>query len=208
MSPSRRTRRLLSASSPMRSATSNPSATISTRASEQCRSISTPGCSFRNVASSGATLLMPKLIGAASRTRPVGTLAASRAASSAARASPRMRVAWSASGRPASVSASRRDVRWNSDWPICASSRLIALDTVALLSPIASAAPLNERCSTTAAKIAQASRSGSRIDPPTGCNRQPYPKEPLEETIGFQRFRLRADGPTPSWRPRQMETSR
>src|SRR3546814_10435606 len=43
--------------------------------------------------------------------------------------------------------------------------------------PIASAAALNERCSTTAAKIAQASKSGRRIS----------------ETIHFRRFHLRAD---------------
>src|SRR3546814_18375933 len=43
--------------------------------------------------------------------------------------------------------------------------------------PIASAAALNERCSTTAAKIAQASKSGRRIS----------------ETIRFRRFHLRAD---------------
>ena len=41
---------------------------------------------------------------------------------------------------PLSVSARRREVRWNSDWPRRASSRVIAFDTVALDRPSASAA--------------------------------------------------------------------
>ena len=78
-------------------------------------------------------------------------------------------------------------MRWNSDVPRCASSRDTALDTVALERPSVSAAALNECCSTTVAKIAQASRSGSRI--------ALFPhwraSAVIVETICFQRFRLR-----------------
>ncbi len=102
-----------------------------------------------NSASTGARWRMPKVSGAATRTSPAGALAASSAASSAAWPSARMRWACSASAWPLSVSVSRREVRWNSEVPSRASSRVIALDTVALETPSASAAPLNERCSTT-----------------------------------------------------------
>ena len=113
-----------------------------------------------------ATKRMPKVIGAAIRTSPAGALAASRACSSAARASATILPARSASAAPLSVSDSRREVRWNRVVPSDASSRLTALLTVALLTPIASAAAEKERCSTTPAKIAQASKSGRRISVP------------------------------------------
>jgi hypothetical protein len=143
------------------SARSKPSATMSTRASDRSRSISTSGCAVRNRAMSGAMLAIPKPSGAATRMRPASPLPPSRAASSAASASAKIRAARSASGLPASVRASRREVRWNRAWPSRASSRAITFDTVALLTPSRSAAALNERASTTAANTAQASRSGS-----------------------------------------------
>ena len=71
------------------------------------------------------------------------------------------RAARSASFCPASVSASRREVRLNSRAPSRCSSRLTALDTVALDSASSVAAAANDRNSTTFAKIASASKSGS-----------------------------------------------
>src|SRR5690242_2864048 len=135
---------------------------------------------------------MPKVIGAATRTSPAGCVAVSCAASSAHCASARMRCACSASVLPLSVSVSLREVRWNRLVPRCASSRAIAFDTVALETPIASAAALNERCSTTQAKIAQASRSGRRIPLPPSC-RAKCSRCLRLETIGFQRFYFHRD---------------
>src|SRR3546814_2828087 len=60
---------------------------------------------------------------------------------------------------PVSVSESRRDVRWNNVAPMLLSRRDIAFDTVALERPSALAAAVKERCSTTAANMAQASKS-------------------------------------------------
>jgi len=71
------------------------------------------------------------------------------------------RAARSDSFCPASVNASRRDVRLNSRAPSRSSSRLTAFDTVALDSASSVAAAANDRNSTTFAKIASASKSGS-----------------------------------------------
>src|SRR6185437_4239430 len=80
---------------------------------------------------------------------------------SAASPSARSRVARSASFCPASVSASRREVRLNSRAPSRSSSRPTALETVAFDSASSPAAPAKDRNSTTFAKIASASKSGS-----------------------------------------------
>ena len=103
----------------------------------------------------------PKDMGAASRTSPRGTVACASAASSAASPSARMCAARAASYRPASVKAKRRDVRLMSRVPNLASILLTALETVALESFSSAAAPAKERISTTLAKIASPSKSGS-----------------------------------------------
>src|SRR3546814_5825574 len=89
----------------------------------------------RKAATAGATCTSAKDIGAASRIVPVGELASSCAASSAATASARIRAARSERRSPVSVSESRRDVRWNNVAPKLLSRRDIALDTVALARP-------------------------------------------------------------------------
>jgi hypothetical protein len=63
--------------------------------------------------------------------------------------------------RPASVRASRRDVRLMSRAPSRFSSLLTALETVPFESFSSAAAPAKERISTTLAKIARPSKSGS-----------------------------------------------
>src|SRR3546814_11489904 len=85
------------------------------------------------------------------------------AASSAAPSSARIRAARSERRSPVSVSESRRDVRWNNVAPMLLSRRDIAFDTVALERPSALAAAVKERCSTTAANMAQASTTGRRM---------------------------------------------
>src|SRR3546814_18914552 len=121
------------------------------------------GYCSRKSATAGATCKRPKDIGAASRIVPLGELASSCAASSAATASARIRAARSERRSPVSVSESRRDVRWNHVAPMLLSRRDIAFDTVALERPSALTAAVKERCSTTAANMAQASKSGRRI---------------------------------------------
>src|SRR3546814_9868795 len=71
------------------------------------------GYCSRKSATAGGTSKRPKDIGAASRIVPLGELASSCAASSAATASARIRAARSERRSPVSVSESRRDVRWN-----------------------------------------------------------------------------------------------
>src|SRR5919112_5245878 len=73
-----------------------------------------------------------------------------------------MRTALTAAVRPISLSASRREVRWNKLAPSRASRRLTALETVAFEVPRSAAARANEPISATLAKMAQASRSGKR----------------------------------------------
>jgi len=77
--------------------------------------------------------------------------------------------------RPASVNAIRRDVRLNSRAPSLASTLLTAFETVALESFNSSAAAAKERISTTLAKIAKPSKSGS-LD------------IPIPETMSFHSF--------------------
>src|SRR3546814_14688162 len=89
----------------------------------------------RKAATAGATCTSAKDIGAASRIVPVGELASSCAASSAATASARIRAARSERRTPVSVSDSRRDVRWNNVAPMLLSRRANAFDTVALERP-------------------------------------------------------------------------
>ena len=62
---------------------------------------------------------------------------------------------------PASVKASRREVRLNSRAPSRSTSRVTAFDTVALDNANSLAAAANERNSRTFAKIARPSKSGS-----------------------------------------------
>ena len=114
-----------------------------------------------NSASSGATTLTPNVIGTASRTSPRGVADCDSASLSAASPSASSRVARSASFCPASVSASRREVRLNSRAPSRASSRVTALETVAFDNASSAAAPAKERNSTTFANTANASKSGS-----------------------------------------------
>src|SRR5207237_9949240 len=78
-------------------------------------------------------------------------------------ASPSAKRRWARADNfcPASVSASRREVRLNSRAPSRSSSRLTAFETVALDSASSVAAATNDRNSTTFAKIANASKSGS-----------------------------------------------
>src|SRR5690242_5602994 len=104
---------------------------------------------------------MPKVMGTASRTSPRGVEDCNSASLSAASPSARRRAARSASFCPASVSASLREVRLNSRAPSRSSSRPTALETVALDSASSTAAAAKERNSTTFAKIAKASKSGS-----------------------------------------------
>ena len=92
---------------------------------------------------------------------PRGAVDCDSASLSAASPSANNCVARSASFCPASVSASRREVRLNSRAPSRCSSRLTALETVALDSASSPAAAANDRNSTTFAKIASASKSGS-----------------------------------------------
>src|SRR5262249_46198752 len=100
-------------------------------------------------------------MGTANRTRPRGVADCDSASLSAASPSASSRAARSASFCPASVSASRREVRLNRRAPNLSSSRLTALDTVALDSASSLEAAAKERNSTTFAKIASASKSGS-----------------------------------------------
>src|SRR3954452_4227957 len=73
-----------------------------------------------------------------------------------------MRAALAAAARPISLSASRRDVRWNRLAPSRVSRRLTALETVAFEVPKSAAARANEPVSATLANMAQASKSGRR----------------------------------------------
>src|ERR1700761_3960401 len=100
-------------------------------------------------------------MGTASLTRPRGTEDCASASFSAASPSASRRAARSASFCPASVSASRREVRLNNRAPSRSSSRETAFDTVGFDSASSLAAAANERNSTTLAKIASASKSGS-----------------------------------------------
>ncbi len=147
----------------MRRPMSNPPPTRSTTESARCRSTETAGCRARKSGRSGATCSTPKLIGAASRTRPRGSAVAAVARASAASPSASSRAASSRAASPASVSASRREVRWNSRAPIRASSRPTAFETVPFDRPSSPAAPPKEPASTTLAKMAQASKSGRRM---------------------------------------------
>nr|WP_232515004.1 hypothetical protein [Chromobacterium violaceum] len=112
---------------------------------------------------SGARWDRPKDIGAAMRTRPRRVLDCSAMSASTASPSARMRAARSSAASPAAVSASRREVRCSSVVFIRASSRVTALDTVAWDSASSAAARAKEPHSATLAKMAQASRSGSRF---------------------------------------------
>ncbi len=114
-----------------------------------------------NAGSSGASCATPNDIGAATRTSPRSVVERSATSASTASPSSRMRAARSSAAAPASVSDMRREVRWNRVVPMRASSRVMALDTVACDSPSASAARAKEPASATLAKMAQASRSGS-----------------------------------------------
>src|SRR5882762_3634107 len=83
-----------------------------------------------------------------------------------------MCAARSASCRPASVKAKRRDERLISRPPSRASILLTALETVAFESLSSAAAPAKERISTTFAKIAMPSKSGNlamMLDSETMC---------------------------------------
>src|SRR6202790_5476535 len=100
-------------------------------------------------------------MGTASRTSPRGVADCASAWFSAASPSASRRAARSDSVCPASVKASRREVRLNSLAPSRCSSRLTAFDTVALDNASSLAAAANDRNSTTFAKIARPSKSGS-----------------------------------------------
>ena len=130
-------------------------------ASLRCRSIETSGYCSRNCGRIGATILTPNVIGTASRTSPRGATDCASASFSAASPSASSRVARSESFWPASVKASRREVRLNSRAPSRSSSRVTAFDTVALDSESSLAAAANDRNSTTFAKMARPSKSGS-----------------------------------------------
>jgi hypothetical protein len=145
----------------MRNPASKPSPIRSTVASLKCRSIETSGYFSRNAGNIGATAFTPNVIGTASRTSPRGAVDCDNASFSAASPSANSCAARSASFCPASVSASRREVRLNSRAPNRCSSRLTAFETVALDSASSVEAAANERNSTTFAKIASASKSGS-----------------------------------------------
>src|SRR6516164_8229062 len=145
----------------MRSPASKPSPIKSTVASLRWRSIVTSGYSSRNSGSSGATALTPNVMGTASRTWPRGAADCASASLSAASPSASSRAARSDSRWPASVSARRREVRLNKRAPSRSSSRPTALETVALDSASSPAAAANDRNSTTFAKTASASKSGS-----------------------------------------------
>src|SRR5436190_4756903 len=121
----------------------------------------TSGYCCRNSGKIGATALIPKLMGTARRTNPRGATDWDSASFSAASPSASRRVARSDNFCPASVSASRREVRLNSRAPSRRSSRVTAFDTVALDSVSSAAAAANDRNSTTFAKIARPSKSGS-----------------------------------------------
>src|SRR3954467_11345193 len=105
---------------------------------------------------------MPKDIGAANRTRPLGATDCDMASASTVSPSARMRAALTAAARPMSVSERRREVRFSNEAPIRASSRPMALETVALDRPRSVAARTKEPVSATLANTAQASRSGRR----------------------------------------------
>ena len=109
----------------------------------------------RNSGRIGATALIPKVIGTASRTSPRGDIDCDSASFSAVSPSANSCVARAASFCPASVSASRREVRLNSRAPSRCSSRLTAFDTVALDSASSVEADANERNSTTFAQNRQ-----------------------------------------------------
>ena len=113
--------------------------------------------------STGARCPTPNDIGAASRTTPRGLLACALTSDSTASPSSRMRVARSTATRPLSVSDILREVRWNSAVCSRASRRAMAFETVACDSPSSPAALAKEPTSTTFAKTAQASKSGSFV---------------------------------------------
>ena len=125
--------------------------------------MATSGYCARNSGSSGATALTPNVIGTARRTSPRGAADCASASFSAASPSASRRAARADSFCPASVRASRRDVRLNSRAPSRCSSRLTAFETVALDSASSLEAAANDRNSTTFAKIASASKSGSLV---------------------------------------------
>jgi hypothetical protein len=100
-------------------------------------------------------------MGTASRTSPRGATDCDNVSFSAASPSARRRAARSDNLCPASVKASRREVRLNSRAPSRSSSRLTAFDTVALDRASSAEAAAKDRNSTTFAKIASASKSGS-----------------------------------------------
>src|SRR6201987_1714004 len=161
MPHSRRAIREESGSRAMRKPASNPSPIKSTVASLKCRSIETSGYCARNSGSSGATAFTPNDIGTARRTKPRGVVDCASVSFSASSPSASSCAARVANRCPASVSATRREVRLNSRAPSRSSSRLTALETVAFDSASSPAAAANERNSTTFAKIARASKSGS-----------------------------------------------
>ena len=115
----------------------------------------------RNSGRIGDTAFTPNVIGTARRTSPRGATDCASASFSAASPSSNRRVARSDSFCPASVKARRREVRLNSRAPSRSSSRVTAFDTVALDSASSLAAAANDRNSTTFAKIARPSKSGS-----------------------------------------------
>src|SRR5438477_4330446 len=121
----------------------------------------TSGYCCRNSGKIGATALIPKLMGTARRTNPRGATDWDSASFSAASPTTSRRVARSDSFCPASVSANRREVRLNRRAPSRPSSRVTAFDTVALDSASSAAAAAKDRNSTTFAKIAKPSKSGS-----------------------------------------------
>ena len=124
------------------------------------------GIGGQELRQAGAMWRNPNDIGAASRTRPRGTAELAWASASAASPSARIRAARTASTRPASVSAKRRDVRWISRSPSRASSRCTAFDTVAPDRPSSTAAAANEPVSATLAKSPRLRGRGGAGKPP------------------------------------------
>src|SRR6202011_5718540 len=108
-----------------------------------------------------ATAFTPNVMGTARRTRPRGATDCASASFSAASPSASRRSARPANFCPASVKASRREVRLNSRAPRRSSSRVTAFETVAFDSASSPAAAANDRSFTTFAKIAMPSKSGS-----------------------------------------------
>src|ERR1700730_12349370 len=100
-------------------------------------------------------------MGTAHRTSPRGDTDCANASFSTASPSASRRAARSDNFCPASVKARRREVRLNSRAPSRCSSRVTALETVALDKASSVAAAANDRNSTTFAKIARPSKSGS-----------------------------------------------